>query len=78
VFKKSVHFGDLIIVKMRVLRVGNSSFDLGAEFINARTKEVGATGKQVIIYTDLKSTPTNIPDTLRNILLDSLQPAKSP
>jgi len=73
-FAKAVHFGDLLITKMRVLRVGNSSFELGGEFINAKTKEICASGKQVIIYTDLKGTPLNIPDGLRNILLDSLVP----
>jgi len=73
-FKKSFRFGDLMITRMRVLHVGNSSFELGGEFINATTKEICATGKQVIIYTDLKSTPMNIPDNLRSILLDSLVP----
>jgi acyl-CoA thioesterase FadM len=76
-FLKAVHFADMIIVRMRVTRVGNSSFELGGDFINSRTNEICATGKQVIIYTDLKGTPIDIPDTLRGILLDSLLPAHS-
>lgn len=76
-FKKNFHFGDTMIVKMRILRVGNSSFELGAEFIHAQTKGVYATGKQTIIYTDLKGTPIKVPDTLRAALVDALSPKQS-
>jgi len=76
-FKKNFRFGDIMIVRIRVLRVGNSSFDLGVEFINFRTKEICATGKQVIIYTDLKGSPVKIPDNLRAALMDALSPSQS-
>jgi len=67
-FQKSFRFGELMIVRLRTLRIGNTSFEIGAEFINAQTKETYATGKQVIISTDLKGVPIKIPDYLRNIL----------
>ncbi len=73
-FKKNFRFGDIMIVRMRVLKIGNTSFDLGAEFINPQKKEVFATGKQTIIYTDLKGTPEKIPNKLRTILTDALLP----
>ncbi|MDI6603488.1 MAG: thioesterase family protein [Patescibacteria group bacterium] len=76
-FKKNFHFGDIVITRVRILRVGNSSFELGAEFINARSKEICATGKQTIVYTDLKGTPLKIPDTLRVILLKALEGTSS-
>jgi len=71
-FKKNFHFGDTMITRLRVLRVGNSSFEIGAEFINAQTNETCATGKQVIVCTDLKGTPIEIPDSLRTILSSAL------
>ena len=76
-FKKNFHFGDTMIVKMRVLRVGNSSFELGAEFIHVQTKGVYATGKQTIIHTDLKGAPVKIPEILRTALIDALSPKQS-
>lgn len=72
-FKKNFHFGDIMIVRVRILRVGNSSFEVGAEFINARTKEICATGKQTLVYTDLKGVPLRIPEALRTILLKALE-----
>lgn len=71
-FQKSCRFGELMIVRLRTLRVGDTSFEIGAEFINAQTKEIYATGKQVIVSTDLKGVPIKIPDHLRNILLKYL------
>lgn len=71
-FQKNCRFGELMTVKLRTLRVGDTSFEIGAEFINAQTKETYATGKQVIISTDLKGIPMKIPDHLRNVLLEYL------
>lgn len=71
-FQKSCRFGELLIVRLRTIRVGNTSFEIGAEFINAQTKETCAIGKQVIISTDLKGVPIQIPDRLRTFLLESL------
>jgi len=71
-FQKNCCFGELMIVRLRTFRVGNTSFEIGAEFINAQTKEIYTTGKQVIISTDLKGIPMRIPDNLRNILLEYL------
>jgi acyl-CoA thioesterase FadM len=71
-FQKNCRFGELMIVRLRVLRVGDTSFEIGAEFLNAQTKETYAIGKQVIISTDLKGIPMKIPDRLRNILLKYL------
>jgi acyl-CoA thioesterase FadM len=76
-FKKSFHFGDFMTVRIRILHVGNSSFELGAEFISAQTNEIYVTGKQTIVYTDLKGNPIKIPDTLRTILMDALHPTIS-
>ena len=67
-FKKNCRFGELMGVKLRALRIGNTSFEIGAEFINAQTEEVYATGRQVIISTNLKGEPIKIPDELQNIL----------
>jgi len=71
-FRRNCRFGELMIVRLRTLRVGNTSFEIGAEFINAQTKEIYTTAKQVIISTDLKGVPMKIPDRLRNILLEYL------
>jgi len=76
-FRKNCRFGELMIVRLRVLRVGNSSFEIGAEFINAQAKDVYATGKQVIVCTDLKGSPIKIPDVLKTFLMDALQPLSS-
>jgi len=76
-FRKNCRFGELMIVRLRVLRVGNSSFEIGAEFIDAQAKDLYATGKQVIVCTDLKGSPMEIPDTLRTILIEALPPISS-
>jgi len=73
-FKKNFRFGDMMLIRMRVLEVGNTSFDVGAEFINVQKQEVCATGKQTIIYTDLKGSPKKIPNKLRVVLMDTLLP----
>lgn len=73
-FKKNFRFGDIMLIKMRVLEVGNTSFDLEAEFINVQKKEVCTTAKQTIIYTDLKGAPKKIPNKLRAVLMDTLLP----
>ena len=72
-FKKNFHFGDIMVVRVRILRVGNSSFEIGAEFIYAQSKEICAIGKQAIVCTDLKGIPLKIPDALRAILLKALE-----
>ena len=77
-FKKNCRFGEMMIVRLRVLRVGNSSFEIGAEFINAQTNDIYATGSHVIICTDLKGAPIKIPDRLRSILMDALLPLQPP
>ena len=71
-FRKNCRFGELMIIRLRILRIGDTSFEIGAEFINAQTKEVYAIGKQVIISTNLKGIPTKIPEKLRNTLLKYL------
>lgn len=71
-FQKSCRFGELMIVRLRTLRIGHTSFEIGAEFINAQTKEIYATGKQVIVSTDLKSNPIEIPVRLRDIISEYL------
>jgi acyl-CoA thioesterase FadM len=71
-FRKNCRFGELMIIKLRVLRVGNSSFEIGAEFFNEETKDIYAIGKQVIVCTDLKGSPIKIPDTLRTVLMEAL------
>lgn len=71
-FQKNCRFGELMTVRLRTLRVGNTSFEIGAEFINTQTNEIYTTGKQVIISTDLKGIPMKIPDRLRNSLLEYL------
>jgi len=76
-FRKNCRFGELMIVRLRVLKVGNSSFEIGAEFINAQTKDLYATGKQVIVCTDLKGSPIKIPETLRSVLTEALPSATS-
>lgn len=76
-FRKNCRFGELMIVRLRVLKVGNSSFEIGAEFINAQTNDIYATGKQVIVCTDLNGSPIKIPDILKTVLIDALQPLSS-
>jgi len=71
-FQKNCRFGELIIVRLRALRVGDTSFEIGVEFINAQTKETCTIGKQVIISTDLKGIPIKIPERLRNTLSEYL------
>ncbi len=72
-FKKNFYFGDIIIVRVRILQVKNSSFEIGAEFIDAQTKEIRATGRQTIVYTNLKGLPLRIPDAFRVVLSRALE-----
>jgi len=67
-FQKNFRFGDLMIVRLRLLRIGNTSFEIGAEFINTQKNEIYATGKQVIVCTDLKGIPIKIPPYLHDAL----------
>jgi len=67
-FQKNFRFGDLMIVKLRLLHIGNTSFEIGAEFINTQKNEIYATGKQVIVCTDLKDIPIKIPPYLHDAL----------
>jgi acyl-CoA thioesterase FadM len=67
-FQKNFQFGDLMIIRLRLLRIGNTSFEIGAEFINTQTSEIYATGKQVIVCTDLRGITMKIPHYLRDAL----------
>jgi acyl-CoA thioesterase FadM len=70
-FRKNFYFGDTMITRIRVLSVKNSSFELGAEFINAQTGENHVTGKQIIACTKHNGNPIRIPDDLRKALVDT-------
>lgn len=76
-FRKNCRFGELMIIRLRVLKVGNSSFEIGAEFIDTQTKDLYATGKQIIVCTNLKGSPIKIPDALKTILIEALPPIPS-
>lgn len=76
-FKKNFKFGNTVITRVRLLKIGNSSLEIGAEFINAQTQEVHATGSQIIVCTNLNGKPIRIPDELRLILMEALPSAQS-
>jgi len=76
-FRKNCRFGELMTVRLRVLKVGNSSFEIGAEFIDTQTSDLYATGKQVIVCTDLKGSPIKIPEVLRTVLIEALPSVSS-
>lgn len=67
-YKKDFHFGDKMIVRMRVLRRRMASFILRAEYINAETGEIYATGEQTIVYTDIQGNIKKMPESLRSLL----------
>jgi acyl-CoA thioesterase FadM len=71
-FKKSFRLGDQMLIRIRILKVGNSSFEMGAEFINYQTKEVYVEAKQVIVLTDIQGKPIEIPSNFKDFLLKSI------
>ena len=67
-FQKNCRFGELLTVRLRIIQIRNTSFEIGAEFINPQTKEIYATGKQIIVCTDTRGIPIEIPKKLKNVL----------
>jgi len=67
-YLKDFSFGDKIVIKMFVVGVTAATFTLRAEFINAETGEVHATGEQQIVFADMQGAPKKIPAELRSLL----------
>lgn len=74
-YQKNLSFADVVIVRIRLLKVGISSFVLGGEFINQRTGKVCATATQTIMYTDLKGCPVNLFDKLKDVFSELMKGA---
>jgi acyl-CoA thioester hydrolase len=65
-YRKAAVAGDRLIVRLRVSAIGNSSFTLEYEIVNARTRDVVAQARTVQVtydYTAGRSVP--IPDDMR-------------
>jgi len=65
-YRKPAVAGDRLVVRLRVIAIGNSSFTLEYEIVNAKTRELVAQARSVQVtydYTAGRSVP--IPDDMR-------------
>ncbi len=60
-FSENIFFADTVIVRVRLSKIGNSSFTLSGEFINQKNK-VCATANHVIVYVDVATRQKGMPD----------------
>jgi acyl-CoA thioester hydrolase len=75
-FRAQSYFGDTLEIETWVTRIGNSSFDVANLMRNAETGTVVFEGVAVLVYFDYEEQkPKRIPDDLRKILEQYLEPA---
>jgi acyl-CoA thioester hydrolase len=77
-FRAQSYFGDTLEIETWVTRIGNSSFDVANVMRNAETGTVVFEGVAVIVYFDYaEQKPKRIPDDLRKLLEQYLEPASA-
>jgi len=68
-YRRAAKMGDRLVVRLRTLAVGRSSFTFGYEVANVRTRETVAEARSVqVLYDYAKGVPVPIPDDLRSKL----------
>ncbi len=66
-FAKNLFFGDFVKTRVRIEKLGDSSFTIGGEFFNS-ADEICATARHVIVYVDRATGQKGMPEEFKRNL----------